>query len=60
MTIYAREQVGHTWLVDPIAHTLEVFRLTGSHTYERIAAWRGDGAVRAAPFDAIELELSSL
>ena len=60
MTIYAREQVRHIWLVDPVLRTLEVFRLTSSKTYERTAAWHGDGAVRAEPFDAILLELSSL
>src|SRR5439155_873756 len=27
MRIYAREQVGHLWLIDPIARTLEVYRL---------------------------------
>ena len=27
LSIYAREQVRHTWLVDPLARTLEVLRL---------------------------------
>ena len=27
MRIYAREQVGYVWLVAPLAHTLEVYRL---------------------------------
>jgi Uma2 family endonuclease len=60
MAIYAREQVRHVWLVDPVLCTLEVFRLLSSKTYEELAAWRGDATVRAEPFDAIELELSSL
>ena len=29
MPIYAREGVGHLWLVDPIARTVEVYRLDG-------------------------------
>src|SRR2546426_9535042 len=29
MAIYAREQVSHLWLVDPLPHTLEVYRLEG-------------------------------
>jgi len=60
MVIYVREQVRHVWLVDPTLHTLEVFRLSRSATYEQIAAWRDDVKVRAEPFDAIELELSAL
>jgi len=60
MAIYAREQVRHVWLIDPLLSTLEVFRLLSEKTYEEIAAWRGDAHVRAEPFDAIELELGSL
>ena len=60
MAIYAREQVRHVWLVDPILCTLEGFRLLSGKTYEELGAWRGDAGVRAEPFDAIELELSAL
>ena len=59
MTIYAREGVRHAWLVDPIARTLEVYRLQGSE-WLRVGTWRDDAAVRAEPFDAIELELAAL
>jgi len=59
MAIYSREGVPWVWLVDPSARTLEVFRLQdGSWTVR--ASFRGDGAVRAEPFDAIELELAAL
>lgn len=59
MTIFAREKVTHVWLVDPLAKTLEVFRLDGA-TYRVVRVWRDDAVVRAEPFDAIELELAAL
>ena len=58
MPIYAREQVAHLWLVDPLARTLEVLRLEGGR-WSVLAVHAGDERVRAEPFDAIELELSS-
>jgi Uma2 family endonuclease len=59
LSIYAREQVRHAWLADPIARTLEILRLeSGRWT---IAATFADFAgVRAEPFDAIELDLGLL
>ena len=60
MPIYARERVGHLWLVDPAARTLEVFRLDGER-WTVMGVYGGAGAeekVRAEPFDAIELDLS--
>lgn len=59
MRIYARERVPHVWLVDPIAHTLEVFRLDGT-TYRFIACHEGEVNVAIEPFDAIELPLAAL
>lgn len=59
LRLYARERVGHVWLVNPTLRTLEVLALDGD-------AWRltsthaGDERVRAQPFDAIELELGAL
>jgi hypothetical protein len=57
MRIYAREQVGHVWLVDPLAHTLEVYRLEGSH-WLMLDTYDGEEPVRAEPFEAIELDLN--
>jgi len=57
--IYARERVTHVWLIDPILHTVEVYRPDGE-TYRMMATFRGDAAVRAEPFEAFELELSAL
>jgi Uma2 family endonuclease len=59
MPIYAREQVGHVWLVDPLARTLEACRLE-SGRWVLLGTWRDDARVRVAPFEAFELELGSL
>ncbi|MBN1208258.1 MAG: Uma2 family endonuclease [Myxococcaceae bacterium] len=56
---YAREGVRHVWLVDPDVRTLEVFRLEGTR-YVLLGAHTDDAAVRAEPFDAIELSLRVL
>lgn len=59
LAIYAREQVSHAWLVDPIARTLEVLRLDGGR-WTIVATAADAGLVRAEPFAAIELDLSWL
>jgi len=56
MRIYARESVGHLWLVDPLARTLEVYRLQNGQ-WIVAGTHGGSERVRAEPFDAIELEL---
>jgi Uma2 family endonuclease len=59
MPIYATERVGHLWLVDPIARTLEAYRLEGER-WTLLGTWRDEARVRVEPFDAIELELAAL
>ncbi len=59
LPIYAREQVAHAWLVDPLARTLEVLRREGSR-WLLVGVWSDEARVRAEPFDAIELELGAL
>jgi Uma2 family endonuclease len=59
LPVYARERVRHVWLMDPVARTLEVFRLDGEH-YTLLATHAGPARVRAEPFEAIELELAFL
>ncbi len=59
MPLYVHLGVKWFWLVDPVEKTLEVYENSQSrwvlhHTYVN------DEKVRAVPFDAIELELSSL
>jgi len=57
MPIYAREGVPYAWLIDPLAHTLEVFRLHDGHWLVD-AVHHGDDAVAAAPFDAVALSMA--
>jgi len=60
MPIYAREGVRHAWLVDPIAKTLEVYTLGADGTWGEPVGHGGADVVRAAPFEAIGLDLSAL
>ncbi len=57
LRIYAEHGIGHLWLVDPVARTLE-----GLERQERrmfvAAVHGGDDRARAAPFDAIEIDLA--
>ena len=57
MRIYARENLGHLWLVDPIAKTLEVYRLEAAR-WVVASTHGGSEHVRAEPFEAVELELT--
>ena len=59
LRIYAREGVAHAWLLDPLRQTLEVLSLE-SGRWAQLDAHEGRVSVRAAPFDAIELELGAL
>ena len=59
LPIYGREKVRHAWLVDPVQKTLEVLRLEPAG-WLLVATFAGDAAVRAEPFDAIELDLAGL
>jgi Uma2 family endonuclease len=57
LPIYAESGVGHTWLVDPILQTLEVLR-RAEGAWHLVTTFRGEGRVRAEPFEAVELDLS--
>jgi Uma2 family endonuclease len=59
LRVYAREGVRHCWLVDPIATTVEVLVLDGANWVTE-AIHEGGEMVRAAPFDAIEINLADL
>lgn len=59
LTIYAREGVGHAWLVNPLVRTLEVLRLARGR-WVNIGTYSDDEQVQAEPFDAITLELAEL
>jgi len=57
MRIYAREGVRNVWHVDPVAQTLEIFRLEGNH-WLLVDSVAGDERVRAEPFESFELKLA--
>ncbi|HYO73887.1 MAG TPA: Uma2 family endonuclease, partial [Archangium sp.] len=57
MRIYAREGVRHVWHVDPLAQTLDVFRLI-ERDWLLVHSFAGEDRVRAEPFDALELDLA--
>jgi Uma2 family endonuclease len=59
LRVYAREGIGHTWFVNPIARTVEVYR-RAEDGWLLAATFADDGLVRAEPFDAIELDLLPL
>lgn len=59
LRMYAREGVGHAWLVDPLAKTVEVYRREGEH-WLLLSSHEGSERMRAEPFDAVEIELSAL
>ena len=59
LAIYAREGVGHAWLVDPDAGTLEVLRLE-NRRWTILATHAGSEVVRAEPFAEIDIELQAL
>jgi hypothetical protein len=56
MRIYARERVGHLWIVDPLLRTVEVYRLEHGH-WVVVAVLAGVEPARIEPFDAIELDV---
>ena len=57
--IYAREGVGHLWLVDPAARTLEAFALEGG-VWTPAGAAREDEPVALPPFEAVTFPLGAL
>ena len=60
LSIYARERITHAWLIDPLRQTLEVLVLDQRSQWAKRGVHEGRANVRAAPFDAVELELGSL
>ena len=58
---YAEFGVRHAWLVDPANKHLEVYALDeNARRWREAQVYRGDAPIRAAPFDASELDLSTL
>lgn len=57
--IYHRCGVPHSWIVDPMEETLDVYRWHVDGYLQVLAAERGD-RVRPEPFDGIELQVGVL
>jgi Uma2 family endonuclease len=60
LPIYAAHGVRHVWLLDPVAKTLETHALGEVGHWREVSIHQGDIKVRAAPFEAIELDLAGL
>ena len=56
MRIYARVGVGYLWILDPLARTLEIYRLV-DRRWEHAITHAGDAPVRAVPFETVELTM---
>jgi len=59
LLIYAREQVHHVWLVNPLSRTLEAYALDGAH-WSLLHTFAGNIKARVPPFDLIEIDLTLL
>ena len=59
LPIYAAQGVGHVWLIDPDARTLEVFALREAH-WRLEAVYKDDATLSAPPFDALSFGLDAL
>jgi len=57
LRIYARENVSHLWLVNPVVKTTETYRLQGAN-WSLINTLSGDETIRAEPFEAVPLDMS--
>lgn len=59
LPLYARHKVGHAWLVDPLQHSLEVFR-RHELGWLLVGTYEDEAAVSAEPFEDVEIELRHL
>ena len=59
MPIYAHHGVGHIWLIDPVAMTMDAFRLE-SGKWVLLGSFAENDKVRVEPFQEIEINLEDL
>ena len=57
LATYLRHGVQYAWIIDPVARTLETFRNDDGWKFS--AVFHNDQSVRAAPFDAAEISMTS-
>jgi Uma2 family endonuclease len=60
MPHYSRAGEMFAWIVDPSARTLESYRSAGDGTWVLLGTHGDEDKIRAAPFEAIQLDLSLL
>ncbi len=60
LPVYATFGVGHCWLVDPIAKTLEVLELAANGKWQIASSHADASAVSAPPFEAKSIDLARL
>ena len=59
IAIYARHGIGHVWLIDPVAMTMDVFGLE-SGKWVLLGSFADNDKVRIEPFQEIEINLGDL
>jgi len=59
MPLYARYSVPYAWLIDPIEHVLEAYRLDAGAWHE-IGRFVGTDRIAVPPFEAVSIDLESL
>jgi Uma2 family endonuclease len=59
MPIYARFGVAYSWLIDPLARTLDAYTLADG-AWREIGRFAGSDRVAVAPFDAVTIQLDDL
>lgn len=59
MPIYARFGVACSWLIDPLARTLEAYA-SADGAWREIGRFAGSDCVAVAPFDAVTIRLDDL
>ncbi|MDR3567889.1 MAG: Uma2 family endonuclease [Syntrophobacteraceae bacterium] len=60
MPVYAHHGVGHIWLIDPVAMSMDVFRLGVGVGWLLLGSFTENDKVRAEPFQEIEINLEDL
>jgi Uma2 family endonuclease len=57
--LYARFDVEHYWIVDPVKNTLEAFARVGG-AYGPVTKYAGSTVVRVPPFESLSLDLRTV
>jgi hypothetical protein len=56
---YVGQGIGHVWLIDPSTRTIDVYRYA-SGAYSHVTTSQGNARLRAEPFSAFDLDLTSV